>query len=43
MTSTELTPEFRFQLLLDAASDYAIFFTDVSANICEWSTGAENI
>jgi PAS domain S-box-containing protein len=39
----KLTPEQRFQLLLDAASDYALFFTDEQSNITEWSTSAEKM
>jgi PAS domain S-box-containing protein len=38
-----LTPEQRFHLFLDAACDYAIFFTGVNGEIIEWSTGAEKI
>jgi PAS domain S-box-containing protein len=42
-TTAQLTPEERFQLFLEAASDYAIFFTEVNGDICEWSTSAEKI
>jgi PAS domain S-box-containing protein len=39
----QLKPEQRFQMFLDAACDYAIFFMDAHADICEWSSGAEKI
>lgn len=42
-TLYHLTPEQRFQMFLDAACDYAIFFMDVNGDICEWSQGAEKI
>lgn len=42
-TTYHLSPEQRFQLFLDAACDYAVFFMDANADICEWSTGAEKI
>lgn len=42
-TLSELTAERRFQLLMDAASDYAIFFTDPDGGICEWSTSAQRL
>jgi len=43
-TSTfQLKPEQRFQMFLDAACDYAVFFMDTHADICEWSSGAEKI
>jgi PAS domain S-box-containing protein len=42
-TLSELTAEERFQLLMDAAFDYALFFTDVDATICEWSTSAQKL
>lgn len=35
--------EQRFQLFMDAACDYAIFFMDVNGRIQEWSAGAEKI
>jgi PAS domain S-box-containing protein len=38
---TWITPEERFRLLLDAASDYAIFFMDRAGTIVEWSVAAE--
>ena len=38
-----ITPEQRFHLFLEAACDYAIFFTDVDGGIVEWSSGAEKI
>ncbi len=43
LSTKHLTSEERFQMFLDAACDYAIFFTDVDANICEWSVGGEKI
>ena len=30
-------------MFMDAACDYAIFFTDTDGKIIEWSTGAEKI
>ncbi len=42
-TTYPLNPEQRFQMFMDAACDYAIFFTDVKGDITEWSTGAEKI
>ena len=33
----------RFRLLADAASDYAIFFTDTGGIITEWTTSAEHL
>ncbi len=42
-TTYHLTPEQRFQMFLDAACDYAVFFMDSNADICEWSIGAEKI
>jgi hypothetical protein len=38
-----LSPEKRFQLLLDAACAYAIFFMDVNADVFEWRNGEEKI
>jgi PAS domain S-box-containing protein len=33
----------RFQLLMEAVSDYAIFFTDLHGDVVEWSRGAERL
>ena len=35
--------ERRFQLLVDAVTDYAIYMLDPSGNIVNWNTGAERI
>src|SRR4051812_5932130 len=37
------TAEQRFQFLMEAACDYAIFFTDLDGAIIEWSASAERI
>lgn len=42
-TLVDLSVEQRFQLLLDATSDYAIFFTDLGGQICEWSASAQRL
>ncbi len=39
----EISLEQRFQLFLDSAKDYAIFFSHPDGRICEWSRGAEVI
>lgn len=33
----------RFRLFMEAASDYAIFFTDAHGTIAEWTTAAEQV
>lgn len=38
-----LSSDERFRLLMDAACDYAIFFTDADGRIREWSSGAEHV
>lgn len=42
-TLSDLTGEERFQLLREAAFDYALFFTDLDGAICEWSTSAQRL
>jgi PAS domain S-box-containing protein len=42
-STKHLTSEQRFHLFLEAACDYAIFFTDTNSDICEWSSGGEKI
>lgn len=42
-TLAEFTAEERFQLLMDAAFDYAIFFTDREGGIREWSQSAQRL
>jgi PAS domain S-box-containing protein len=42
-TDPTIPPEERLRLLLEAASDYAIFFTDAANRIIEWSHSAEII
>jgi PAS domain S-box-containing protein len=39
----DLQVERRFQLLVDAVVDYAIFLLDSEGNIASWNTGAERI
>jgi PAS domain S-box-containing protein len=43
-TTTQLEEtEHRFQLLLDAVTDYAIFMLDTAGNVVSWNPGAERI
>jgi PAS domain S-box-containing protein len=42
-TLPELTAEQRFQLLMGAMFDYAVFFTDPEGGICEWSRSAQKL
>src|SRR5687768_6205191 len=39
----DLQVEHRFQLLVEAVVDYAIFLLDTEGNIASWNTGAERI
>lgn len=39
----QLTAEQRFELFLESATDYAIFFTDQAGTIIEWNSGAQKI
>src|SRR5688572_31853478 len=39
----DLQVERRFQLLVEAVVDYAIFLLDTEGNIASWNTGAERI
>src|SRR2546430_1465035 len=43
ISSDQLTPEQRFELFLEFATDYAIFFFDRRGIIVEWSKGAEQV
>lgn len=38
-----MIPEERYQLLIEASSDYVIFFCDAEMHIEEWNSGAERI
>ncbi|HUR56289.1 MAG TPA: PAS domain S-box protein, partial [Opitutaceae bacterium] len=42
-TLVHLTAERRFEIFMDAAFDYAIFFTDVDGAILEWSVAAQRM
>ncbi|MEY4940854.1 MAG: hypothetical protein RIQ93_2589, partial [Verrucomicrobiota bacterium] len=42
-TLCQISAEKRFELFLESATDYAIFFTDPTGVITEWNTGAEKI
>jgi len=35
--------ERRFQLLIDAVTDYAIFMLDKTGHVASWNTGAQRI
>jgi PAS domain S-box-containing protein len=39
--SEALTDEERFQLLVNAVTDYAIYMLDASGNVASWNAGAE--
>jgi PAS domain-containing protein len=38
---TDLAQAERFQLLIDAVKDYAIFLLDADGNVATWNTGAQ--
>ena len=39
----DLTPEKRFQILVDGVVDYALFLLDPGGHIASWNSGAERI
>lgn len=43
ISSRQLTAEQRYQLFLESATDYAIFFMDPAGTIIEWNNGAKKI
>jgi PAS domain S-box-containing protein len=42
-TILDLTPEKRFQILVDGVVDYALFLLDPDGHIASWNSGAERI